>query len=67
MDLPGKSKKEAAEYFCYRISNEDYQNAHFLFDGVASVPRIILQGSTEEVSRLVNGYAREQSPGHSDG
>lgn len=61
LDLPGKSKKEIAEYFCYRISNEDYRNVYFSFDGVASVPRIILKGDAAEVLQLVNGYAQEQS------
>ena len=61
MDLPGKDKKEIAEYFCYRISNEDYHSVYFSFDGVANVPRIILKGDGAEVLRLVNGYAQEQS------
>ena len=61
MDLPGKDKKELAEYFCYRISNEDYHSVYFSFDGVANVPRIILKGDATEVLRLVNGYAQEQS------
>ena len=61
MDLPGKDKKEIAEYFCYRISNEDYHSVYFSFDGVANVPRIILKGDTTEVLRLVNGYAQKQS------
>lgn len=61
MDLPGKNKKEIAEFFCYRISSDDYQNVHFSFDGVSSVPRIILKGNTTEVLQLVNGYAQEQS------
>ena len=61
LDVPGKSKQDIAEYFCYRISNEDYQNIHFSFDGVAKVPRVILKGDTAEVLRLVNGFAKEQS------
>lgn len=56
LDIPGKDKKEIAEYFGYRISNEDFQNIHFSFDGVASTPRIILKGDTTEVLRLVNDY-----------
>ena len=61
VDLPGKKKKEIAEFFCCRISNENYQNVRFSFDGAASVPRIILKGDTREVLQLVNGYAQEQS------
>lgn len=60
LDLPGKSRKEVAEYFCYHISNEDYRNIHFSFDGVANAPRIILKGDTAEVLRLVNGYVRPE-------
>ena len=67
MDLPGKDKTEVAEYFCYRISNEDFQSINFSFDGVAKVPRIILKGDTAEVLKLVNGYAQEQSLSQPDG
>ena len=56
MDIPGRGKKEIAEYFCYRISNEDFQNIHFSFDGVAETPRIILSGETADVMRLVNDF-----------
>ena len=63
MDIPGRSKKEIAEYFCYHISNEDFRNIHFSFDGVASVPRVILKGETTEILRLINGFAQEQSLG----
>lgn len=56
LDLPGENKKEIAEYFCYRISNEDFHNIHFSFDGVAKVPRVIVKGDAAEVLRLVNGY-----------
>lgn len=60
LDIPGRSKKEIAEYFCYRISNEAYQNIHFSFDGVAKVPRVILKGKAAEVLRLVNGFTQNQ-------
>ena len=59
LDIPGGDKKEIAEYFCYRISNEDFKKVHFSFDGVGSVPRIILKGATAEVLRLINGFLRE--------
>ena len=61
LDVPGKRKKEIAEYFCYRISNEDFQNIRFSFDGVTSVPRVILKGNAVEVLRLVNGFTQNQS------
>ena len=59
LDLPGKNKREIAEYFCYQISNEGYNNIHFSFDGVPNVPRIILKGDTTQVLRLINGYIQE--------
>lgn len=58
LDLPGGNKKEIAEYFCYRISNEDYCNLHFSFDGIGCVPRVILKGSAKDVLRLVNEFQR---------
>lgn len=60
LDLPGKSKKELAEYFCHRITSEGFRNIRFSFDGVPSVPRVILSGDAEDVLRLVNGYMNEQ-------
>ena len=61
LDLPGKNKHEIAEYFCSRISKEEFQNVHFSFDGIAKVPRIILKGDTKEVLHLVNGYKQSNS------
>lgn len=60
-DVPGKRKKEIAEYFCYHISSEEFQNIHFSFDGVAKVPRVILKGSAADVLRLANGFMQVQS------
>lgn len=62
LDFPGRDRKAIAEYFCYRISNEDFQKIRFSFDGVSKVPRVILKGDTEEVLRLAAGYMQEQSP-----
>ena len=61
LDIPGNEQKEIAEYFCYRISSEGFQNIHFSFDGVEKVQRIILKGNAEEVLQLVNGFAQRQS------
>lgn len=61
LDLPGKNKKEIAEFFCYRINNGDYHNLQFSFDGVSSIPRIILKGDAAEVLQLMNAYAQEQA------
>ena len=57
-DFPGKSKKELAEFFYYTISNGEYQNISFSFDGVAKVPRIILKGDTQTVLHLINAYTQ---------
>ena len=56
LDMPGKSKKEVAEYFCYRISTEHFEKIQFSFDGIKDVPRVILKGSTADVLKLVNGF-----------
>ena len=56
LDLPGKDKKEAMEYFCYTISNGDFHNIKFSFDGVDSTARVILKGDTREVLALANGF-----------
>ena len=61
LDIPGGDKKEIAEYFCYRISNEGFQRIQFSFDGVADASRVILKGDTAEVLRLVNGYMQDRS------
>ena len=56
LDMPGKSKKEVAEYFCHRISTEHFEKIQFSFDGITEVPRVILKGSTADVLKLVNGF-----------
>lgn len=67
MDFPGRNEKEIAEYFCYRISNEDFGRIQFHFNGTARVPRVILKGDTVQVLRLVNDFAQEQSLSQSAG
>lgn len=63
LDIPKGGKKDIAEYFSYRISNENFQNIRFSFDGVEKTSRVILSGNTEEVLSLVNGFAGHHSPG----
>ena len=58
LDLPGKSRKETAEFFCCRI-NSGCRNIRFSFDGAGEVPRIILSGDAGEVLGLVQDYAQE--------
>lgn len=59
LDIPGHNPKYVAEYFCYRINTEDFQNIRFSFDTFEGVPRVILNGSAEEVLRLANGFVQE--------
>ena len=56
LDIPDGDKKAIAEFFCYKISNEGYQNIRFSFDGVTDMARVILKGDVKEVLRLVNEY-----------
>ena len=56
LDLPDAEQKKLAEFFCYRISNGDYENIRFSFDGAGKTPRVILKGDTGEVLGLVNAY-----------
>lgn len=56
LDLPGADRKALGEYFSYTISNGNYRNIRFSFDGMGATPRVILSGDTEEVLRLVNAY-----------
>ena len=60
LDCPGKNQKEMAEFFCYRISNGDFQKIHFSFDGAVNTPRVTLTGDTAGVLRLVNGFMAEK-------
>ena len=56
LDLPGADEKALCEYFCYAISNGDYKNIRFSFDGVGKTPRVILKGRSADVLHLVNGF-----------
>lgn len=56
MDIPGKSRKEIAEFFCYRINTGEFQKIHFSFDSSSGISRVILTGSTPDVLQLVNDF-----------
>ena len=56
LDLPGEKRKELGEYFSYTISNGDYRNIRFFFDGVGVTPRVILSGGEDQVMDIVNQY-----------
>ena len=59
LDIPGIDKKQVAEYFCDSISNGNYHNIDFSFDGVLETARVILKGNAEEVLRLVNDFKKQ--------
>ncbi|MBQ5323458.1 MAG: helix-turn-helix domain-containing protein [Oscillospiraceae bacterium] len=56
LDLPKCDIKETAEFFCYGISNEDYKDINFSFDGNYKTPRIILRGKPSDVFGLISDY-----------
>ncbi|MBQ5329169.1 MAG: helix-turn-helix domain-containing protein [Oscillospiraceae bacterium] len=56
LDLPKCDIKETAEFFCYGISNGDYNDINFSFDGNYKTPRIILRGKPSDVFGLIGDY-----------
>ena len=58
LDLPGTDPKPAMEFFCYSISNGDFQKIRFSYDGIGKMPRIILKGSASDVTALLTEYQR---------
>ena len=56
LDIPNADRKTLAEFFCCRISEGNYRNLRFSFDGVGKTPRVILKGDAREVLTLVNAY-----------
>lgn len=56
LDLPKCDIKETAEFFCYGISNGDYKDINFSFDGNYKTPRIILRGKPSDVIGLIGDY-----------
>lgn len=56
LDLPNKSEKQIAEFFCYTISNDNFYNIQFSFDSLNGLPRVIIKGDGQEVLRLINQY-----------
>ena len=61
LDLPKCDIKETAEFFCYGISNGDYKDINFSFDGNYKTPRIILRGKPSEVFGLINEYYKSSA------
>ena len=56
LDLAKSDIKETAEFFCYGISNGDYKDINFSFDGNYKTPRIILRGKPSDVFGLIGDY-----------
>lgn len=58
LDIPRGKKIRAMTFFCREISNENYQDIRFSYDGIDHAGRVILHGALEEVLRLVNAYRK---------
>jgi len=56
LDTPCMDKQTIAEYFCYNISNGNFSNIQFSFDGIKENARVILKGDASQVLKLVNEY-----------
>lgn len=56
LDLPDADRMATAEFFCYRISEGDYKDINFSFDGNYKTPRVILRGKPKDVFGLINEY-----------
>ena len=53
LDVPSADKAALGQYFCREISNGNYTNIRFAYDGHAKTPRVIITGKTREVLALV--------------
>lgn len=56
LDTPCMDKQAVAEYFCDSISNGNYNNIQFSFDGITKTARVILKGDAADVLQLVNDF-----------
>ena len=56
LDLPGGNRDAVTGFFCAAITEGDYRDIHFSFDGNGNTLRVFLKGEAGEVLRLVNGY-----------
>ena len=56
LDIPEADRKTLAGFFSYRISEGNFRNIRFSFDGAGKTPRVILKGDAGEVLGLVNAY-----------
>jgi len=56
LDLPKADIKGISEFFCYRITNENYRDINFSLDGLYKTPRVILRGKPKDVFGLIDEY-----------
>ena len=56
LDIPEADRKTLAGFFSYRISEGNFRNIRFSFDGAGKTPRVILKGDSGELLGLVNAY-----------
>lgn len=55
LDLPEDDRDAVSDYFCRSITDGDFHDLRFAFDGVDS-SRVILSGHPDELLPLVNFY-----------
>ena len=54
LDIPEADRKTLAGFFSYRISEGNFRNIRFSFDGAGEAPRVSLKGDAGEVVGLVD-------------
>ncbi len=58
LDLPEGQREDIAEFFCDGITDGEFHDLSFSFDGVSPVPRVILRGPAKDVVALAQAYYR---------
>ena len=56
LDIPDVDRMSVATFFSKNITEGEYHNIRFNFDGVKDMGRVILRGDATEVLRLVNEF-----------
>ena len=56
LDIPKTNIIKTSEFFCYRISERNYENINFSFDGYYKTPRVILRGKPADVFGLIDEF-----------
>lgn len=65
LDLPGQDREVVSRYFCKKITQGQYANIRFTFDGVSKAPRVILSGDTQSVLGILQGMEKPPIQGGS--